>query len=152
MQTKGHTAPLFFPSSYNSATNFSLLLYHTFCTSILLQFVCLITTRFCVKTSVVLIDQHQQHKKATFHQNLLAFLSFHKTTGNMVDINIQSYELHYFPIHALDAASRAILSLAGADWKERVQQFEVQPCRNKGVCSHLPSHPRPTFTCAHCLF
>ncbi|KAF9993582.1 hypothetical protein BGZ80_006234 [Entomortierella chlamydospora] len=35
------------------------------------------------------------------------------------------YELHYFPIHALGATSRAILSTAGANWKERIQPFET---------------------------
>ncbi|KAH7055237.1 hypothetical protein BKA57DRAFT_453352 [Linnemannia elongata] len=36
-----------------------------------------------------------------------------------------TYELHYFPIHALGATSRAILSIAGADWKDRIQPFET---------------------------
>ncbi|KAG0052038.1 hypothetical protein BGZ89_003322 [Linnemannia elongata] len=36
-----------------------------------------------------------------------------------------TYELHYFPIHALGATSRAILSIAGADWKDRIQPFEI---------------------------
>ncbi|KAF9207561.1 hypothetical protein BGZ49_000161 [Haplosporangium sp. Z 27] len=39
--------------------------------------------------------------------------------------NKYSYELHYFPIHALGATSRAILSLADVEWKERVQPFET---------------------------
>ncbi|KAF9539863.1 hypothetical protein EC957_004909 [Mortierella hygrophila] len=36
-----------------------------------------------------------------------------------------TYELHYFSIHALGATSRAILSIAGADWKDRIQSLET---------------------------
>ncbi|KAG0368104.1 hypothetical protein BGZ54_002675 [Gamsiella multidivaricata] len=43
----------------------------------------------------------------------------------MADAKARSYELHYFPIHALGATSRAILLLAGADWKDRVQPFQT---------------------------
>ncbi|KAG0373669.1 hypothetical protein BGX24_011401 [Mortierella sp. AD032] len=42
----------------------------------------------------------------------------------MAKITQSSYELHYFPIHALGATSRAILSIAGANWKDRIQSFE----------------------------
>ncbi|KAG0285875.1 hypothetical protein BGZ96_009949 [Linnemannia gamsii] len=41
------------------------------------------------------------------------------------EITRSTYELHYFPIHALGATSRAILSIAGADWKDRIQSFET---------------------------
>ncbi|KAF9911001.1 hypothetical protein BX616_010705 [Lobosporangium transversale] len=37
----------------------------------------------------------------------------------------RSYELHYFPIHALGATSRAILAISGASWSERIQSFET---------------------------
>ncbi|KAF8929531.1 hypothetical protein EDD21DRAFT_364282 [Dissophora ornata] len=43
----------------------------------------------------------------------------------MVETKKYFYELHYFPIHALGATTRAILCLAGADLKERVQAFEI---------------------------
>ncbi|KAG0199258.1 hypothetical protein BGX28_007438 [Mortierella sp. GBA30] len=39
--------------------------------------------------------------------------------------NKKTYEFHYFPIHALGATSRAILSLAGANWRDRLQSFET---------------------------
>ncbi|KAF9179069.1 hypothetical protein BGZ51_007268 [Haplosporangium sp. Z 767] len=38
-----------------------------------------------------------------------------------------SYELHYFPIHGRGATSRAILSIAGVNWKDRIQSFEAWP-------------------------
>ncbi|KAF9149519.1 hypothetical protein BG015_008679 [Linnemannia schmuckeri] len=41
------------------------------------------------------------------------------------EITLSTYELHYFPIHALGATSRAILSIAGADWEDRIQSFET---------------------------
>ncbi|KAF9904246.1 hypothetical protein EC991_002901 [Linnemannia zychae] len=43
----------------------------------------------------------------------------------MAKITRSTYELHYFPIHALGATSRAILSIAGADWEDRIQPFET---------------------------
>ncbi|KAG0313501.1 hypothetical protein BGZ99_008848 [Dissophora globulifera] len=43
----------------------------------------------------------------------------------MAEAGSYSYELHYFPIHGLGATSRAILCLAGADWRDREQSFET---------------------------
>ncbi|KAI1310187.1 hypothetical protein EDD11_003894 [Mortierella claussenii] len=54
------------------------------------------------------------------------FLLFREYNRSTMSVKkSRSYELHYFPIHALGATSRAILALSGADWKEHVQSFET---------------------------
>ena len=72
------------------------------------------------------------------------------SSQNMTDPRSCTYEFHYFPIHALGATSRAILSISGVEWVDKVQPFEVKSVEPSWQPSSLP--PALSSLFFDCLF